>query len=115
MPALYHGKAVTIAEVACMVTPQYVLPLHLPQMQMFQVWIQLFEGAGRVQIPPLAEGGPGRMHVWSNSIWNLLEPIFWHSCKWFTKVSEEKSVSINFRFLQYITLMYEWITCNTWL
>lgn len=47
------------------------------------------------------------MHIWSNSIWNLLEPILWHSCKWFTEVSAEKSLSSYFKFLKFITLMYE--------
>ncbi|XP_044054872.1 uncharacterized protein ddias isoform X2 [Siniperca chuatsi] len=28
------------------------------------------------------------MHIWTNSIWNLLEPILWHSCKWFAEVTE---------------------------
>lgn len=57
-----------------------------PQMQMLQVWLQLSEGTGWLQIPSLTEGGPGRMHIWSNSIRNKLEPILWRSCKWITEV-----------------------------
>lgn len=55
------------------------------QVQMFQVWLQLPQGAGRLQIPSLVEGDPGQMHIRSHSIRNLPEPILWHSRKWTTE------------------------------
>lgn len=66
-----------------------------PQMQMLQVWLQLSEGTGWLQIPSLTEGGPGRMHIWSNSIRNKLEPILWRSCKWITEVGMGNHIFLN--------------------
>lgn len=73
-------------------------------MQMLQVWLQLSEGTGWSQISSLTEGDPGHMHIWSHSVWNLLEPILWHPCKWFTQVSMENDLSGISKFLSFITL-----------
>lgn len=62
------------------------------QMQMFKVWLQLHGGPGGTQISPVTEGGPGWLHIWSNSVWNVFEPILWHRCKWFTEVSTANCV-----------------------
>lgn len=57
------------------------------QVQMFQVWLQLHGGPDGTQIPAVAEGGPGWVHVWCNRVWNMFEPVLWHWCKFFTEVS----------------------------
>lgn len=60
------------------------------QVQMFQVRLPLHGGPGGPQIPAVAEGGPGWLHVWCNRVRNMFEPVFWHWCKFFTEVSTGK-------------------------
>lgn len=66
------------------------LVFSVSQMQMFQVWLQLSEVTGRLQISSVTEGGPGHEYIWGHSIWRLLEPILRHSCRGFTEVSAMK-------------------------
>lgn len=58
-----------------------IVSVYPPQMQMLQVWLQVPERTGGLQVPSLTEGGPGRTYIRDNSIWKQLETILWHSCK----------------------------------
>lgn len=52
-----------------------------PQVSVLQMWLQVSEGPGGLQIPSLSLGDPGQLHFWCDSVWKQLECIFRHSCK----------------------------------
>lgn len=77
---IIKGTTVKRKERGVTVRLKYDVFICLPhgQMQMFQVWLQLHGGPAGVQISPVTEGGPGWLHIWCNSVWNVFEPILWH-------------------------------------
>lgn len=61
----------------------------LVQLQVFQVWVPLCQRTAGVQVSALAQSDPGQTDLWSDCVWNLLELILWHFCKWTAEVSKE--------------------------
>lgn len=53
------------------------------------MWVPLCQTTAGVQVSALAQSDPGQTDLWSDCVWNLLELILWHFCKWTAEVSKE--------------------------
>lgn len=63
----------------------------LPKIQLFQVCLQLCERSSGVQISTFTIGDQGHQYIWSHGVWQLPEPILWHSRNSISKVRRHLS------------------------